>query len=454
MFNGSNAHTNPSRGSDPTNNANGTIKGSSAAPARSYGNDPTNNANGTVKSSSAASSKSGIVSKSGNVALLSSGSILNQRVNNGNSVKGFINKAIDIIGGFENPKGPWLSTHYDTNHWRIGFSSDTITNPDGTVREVKKGDKITVNQAKADLGRRIAKMDKHYETAYGSKWTGLTDGAKVAILSATYNFGSLERKDKNAKTNAVIDGIKAGNPKQISNALKGLARGVNRERRNKEAQIALNDGNYSGSQLTDNTPNKTPITSAITENDFAPITGKIIKFGLGVIGGNSIVSDGIVSIGGNALKNFTGIDIGKSANQDIASSDPVIKGLGKMFDFGNLVTDKLSPISSIGEIAKTFANPITNTQNALNEITNKMFTGTSVGSTGNTSNLPTTSNHGSDPTNNPDGTVKGKDNSGVDAGKLSSILPAWGLIAVGFIVVILGIGLVVNSQIKSANIGS
>jgi hypothetical protein len=78
---------------------------------------------------------------------------------------------------------------------RIGFGSDTITTPGGSVRRVKEGDEITLNEAYADLERRLRTefKPKVISTcqANGVNYDSLPPVVKTVFIDCAYNYGSL-----------------------------------------------------------------------------------------------------------------------------------------------------------------------------------------------------------------------------------------------------------------------
>ena len=78
---------------------------------------------------------------------------------------------------------------------RIGFGSDTITSPGGSVRKVKAGDEITKDQAYADLERRIKTEFKPKViatcNANGVNYDSLPSNVKTVFIDCAYNYGSL-----------------------------------------------------------------------------------------------------------------------------------------------------------------------------------------------------------------------------------------------------------------------
>lgn len=143
---------------------------------------------------------------------------------------------------------------WDVNAHRVGYGSDTITNPDGTVRAVKPGDKITREQAEADLDRRIPEFQGTIIGQIGGEaWQKLTPNAQAALTSMAYNYGSLPSK--------VVAAAKTGSGAEIAKAISDpeyLAhnKGVNANRRLDEARIAA------GGEITGQRGTGTPFPGA------------------------------------------------------------------------------------------------------------------------------------------------------------------------------------------------
>ena len=78
---------------------------------------------------------------------------------------------------------------------RIGFGSDTITTPGNSVRSVKENDEITLDQAYADLERRIKTEFKPKVIATceanGVNYDSLPPTVKTVFIDCAYNYGSL-----------------------------------------------------------------------------------------------------------------------------------------------------------------------------------------------------------------------------------------------------------------------
>lgn len=128
-------------------------------------------------------------------------------------------------------------TYWDVNAYRLGYGTDTITNPDGTVRRVKKGDTVTKEQAELDLKRRTNDFMQGVANTIGvDAFNKLPDSAKASLTSVAYNYGSLNKLPN------VIKAARSGNLLQLSQSIQNLGshnKGVNRKRRMEEAQYFL-----------------------------------------------------------------------------------------------------------------------------------------------------------------------------------------------------------------------
>jgi len=141
----------------------------------------------------------------------------------GNDVIG----ATELISSNEVPGGrPLLTAYKDKDYtvksgftYRIGFGSDTITSPDGTVRRVQKGDTITTSMASADLNRRITQefRPKVIQACKnnGVFYAGLPDCVKSVFIDITYNYGTL--------WNSIVIAYRDGSKQGLINELKRRA---------------------------------------------------------------------------------------------------------------------------------------------------------------------------------------------------------------------------------------
>ena len=137
------------------------------------------------------------------------------------------------------------TTYWDVNRDRVGYGSDTITRPDGTVVKVQKGMTVNREDAERDLARRTAILERQVSTDIGPDiWQKLTPTAQGAILSVAYNYGTLPRIVRTAAT------LSGGDPEKIAIAiesLKGHNEGVNANRRQQEANAVRSGAMPTGS---------------------------------------------------------------------------------------------------------------------------------------------------------------------------------------------------------------
>lgn len=142
--------------------------------------------------------------------------------------------ATKLIKGFE---GFRTGTYWDVNAHRLGYGSDTITLPNGTVKRVRKGDKVSRADADRDLARRSEEFASTAAEQIGGKtWGALPANVQAGLTSVAYNYGSLPSK--------VVSAARTGNPAAIAQAVAGLSgdnKGINRKRRMQEAAV-INGG--------------------------------------------------------------------------------------------------------------------------------------------------------------------------------------------------------------------
>lgn len=147
-----------------------------------------------------------------------------------------LNQSLNMIKQHEGFKS---NTYWDVNAHRLGYGSDTITNSDGSVRRVKKGDTVTREQAELDLRRRTQEfMNSATNTIGKDYFNRLPSTAQASLTSLTYNYGSLD------KLPSVVKAARSGNLMELSRAIENLGshnKGVNRKRRFQEAQYFLSN---------------------------------------------------------------------------------------------------------------------------------------------------------------------------------------------------------------------
>lgn len=111
---------------------------------------------------------------------------------------------------------------------RVGFGSDTIHRPDGTVERVRPGTKVTREEAEYDLQVRITQFQSGIRKAVGDeRWATLPPAAKAALTSVAYNYGSLPK--------SVVNAVRTGDTVRIANAVENLS--ANPRRRKEEADL-------------------------------------------------------------------------------------------------------------------------------------------------------------------------------------------------------------------------
>lgn len=144
--------------------------------------------------------------------------------------------AAEVIKHFE---GKWVcpkTAYWDVNAYRLGYGSDTIELSNGSHRKVLKGDCTTEQLAVKDLTRRIKNefMPKVAAQIGEPYWSKLPIGAKAALTSIGYNYGSITKP-------AIIAAARTGDVHKIADAVLattlGDNGGVNDNRRRTEAQI-------------------------------------------------------------------------------------------------------------------------------------------------------------------------------------------------------------------------
>jgi GH24 family phage-related lysozyme (muramidase) len=131
--------------------------------------------------------------------------------------------------------------YWDVNHWRVGYGSDTITKPDGSVETVTKSTQVSPEDAKRDLQRRIGESQSAISSKIGAdNWNRLTPGAQSALTSVAYNYGSVPAK--------VLAAAKTGDPQRIASAIAALP--ANPGRRLQEANAVVGKFGLGGPEAT------------------------------------------------------------------------------------------------------------------------------------------------------------------------------------------------------------
>lgn len=141
--------------------------------------------------------------------------------------------ALAAIRGYE---GFRSGAYWDRNAWRVGYGSDTTTDPrTGAVSKVTPQTVVTREMAEADLKRRTAEFTASAAKSVGKSWETLSSSAKDSLTSVAYNYGSLNRP----VLRGVLAAAKSGNETEISEAIARRAGdngGINANRRYAEAR--------------------------------------------------------------------------------------------------------------------------------------------------------------------------------------------------------------------------
>lgn len=137
----------------------------------------------------------------------------------------------DLIKSFEGYRDV---AYWDTNAYRTGYGSDTITNADGSVTPVSPLTATDKDGAERDLNRRVNQefIPEIIEDVGTERWGALSERAQAALTSVAYNYGSLPSR--------VIKAIRAGDKETIAKAVEALKshnNGINAKRRQFEADL-------------------------------------------------------------------------------------------------------------------------------------------------------------------------------------------------------------------------
>jgi GH24 family phage-related lysozyme (muramidase) len=130
-------------------------------------------------------------------------------------------------------EGLRTSAYYDVNANRVGYGSDTVTLPDGTVQPVNEKTTVTPADAERDLARRSADSMGQVRDALGADvFNKLNPNQVAALTSVAYNYGKVPDR--------VVEAAKSGDTGKIADAVEGLQtdnKGINADRRKHEANI-------------------------------------------------------------------------------------------------------------------------------------------------------------------------------------------------------------------------
>ena len=162
---------------------------------------------------------------------------------------------MQLLRGFEGYEStPYMDkkTSGGNAGYRVGYGSDTITRPDGSVVKVQAGMTISKEDAERDLQRRIStEFLPRVKSQLGAAYDGLTPNAQASLASLAYNYGSVP--------SSVVAASKSG-PEALSKAIASL--GANARRRKTEAQYAL--GGYTAGGQGSTVPTASSVSAPVS----------------------------------------------------------------------------------------------------------------------------------------------------------------------------------------------
>ena len=208
----------------------------------------------------------------------------------GNFSADLVTQAFDLILKYE---GFNAAAVWDVNNWRIGYGSSTVTKADGSVyrlsnnRSEKPTITITREDADRDLHRRISdEFIPSVKKDLGSDaYNAWEPGTIAALTSICYNYGSLPT--------SIIDAANTKTTSTLVDAVRALGThngGINKKRRNKEADYIVAAENYiaGASDATDFVGN----TASTGWNSLTNILGATAVAIIGSSGGSLIGNKG------------------------------------------------------------------------------------------------------------------------------------------------------------------
>lgn len=126
------------------------------------------------------------------------------------------------------PKARW-----DVNAYRVGYGSSTVTNPDGSTSKVTAKTTTTMEAALVNLEGRIKEFQDVIKRQIGTdRFGAFSPQQQASLTSVAYNYGSLPK--------SLVGPAKSGTQDDITAAIRALGgdnKGINRARRNREADL-------------------------------------------------------------------------------------------------------------------------------------------------------------------------------------------------------------------------
>jgi uncharacterized protein (TIGR02594 family) len=174
-----------------------------------------------------------------------------------------VGMSAELLRKYEGTGGEFSDKAYwDVNHYRLGYGSDTITDKNGNIREVQKGDVVTRDDAERDLKRRVTASQDQIRNRIGDDaWNKLDARTRASITSMTYNYGKVPPTVADAIDND-------GGKDEISKAIAGRAEannGVNRKRRLGEADYMMQEDPTAQEELPPSTVNTSRLEGTTQE---------------------------------------------------------------------------------------------------------------------------------------------------------------------------------------------
>jgi GH24 family phage-related lysozyme (muramidase) len=163
--------------------------------------------------------------------------------------------------------------YWDVNAYRVGYGSDTITNPDGSSRKVQPGDRATPAMGEADLNRRIPEFQKTISGQY-EQFASLPPNVKAGLTSVGYNYGKLP--------SPVVAALQTGDPNRVASAVEALSshnNGINAKRRAEEAAVIRGGGTQvaqAGGSMPAAQPNRDAMLRALANPNLNPTIAGVL----------------------------------------------------------------------------------------------------------------------------------------------------------------------------------
>jgi GH24 family phage-related lysozyme (muramidase) len=181
------------------------------------------------------------------------------------------NQTAELLRKFE---GFRENPYWDVNAHRVGYGSDTITDPaTGQARKVQPGDRVTKEMAEADLARRIPEFQKTIGNQY-QQFASLPENVKAGLTSVGYNYGKLP--------SPVVAALQTGDPNRVASAVEALSshnNGINAKRRAEEAAVIRGGGTQvaqAGGSMPVAQPNRDAMLRALANPNLNPTIAGVL----------------------------------------------------------------------------------------------------------------------------------------------------------------------------------